>query len=98
MNEDKCIHGIQGDCSYCYSEAKRAKELELATLKNLVIDLEEVVREVANNYYKAIDDKFYCPECHAEKGKEHLKSNCLIRIAQEILSRPEVKAISEERP
>ena len=61
--------------------------------------VDAVVLEAANNYYRAIDDKFYCAECHAERGKDHFKSTCLAKIAQEILDRPEVveylKAIME---
>jgi hypothetical protein len=44
MNEDKCIHGIQGNCSYCYAEKKISRETEIAVLKEKILELERLTR------------------------------------------------------
>jgi len=40
--EDKCKHGIFGQCSYCWADAGKKKEHELATLRQRLQDLENL--------------------------------------------------------
>ena len=71
---------------------------EIETLRKLVRDMAEIVNEKAGNYYNSyihnLSTKF-CAECNQKWGTH--RGGCLVKFAQEILNRPEVKEIIKEK-
>ncbi len=70
----------------CLTEATRI----IRTLRELLKGTEysvgavDFVQEKANDYYKS-EEKYYCAECHYEKGEGHRSSNCGVELAQALL-------------
>ena len=71
---------------------------ELVMLRALVREAEPYIRAGASRAtYNEPHDLHFCAECGEEWGCGH-DDKCSVGKAQEILSRPEIQAITEEKP